>query len=353
MKSAHRLWKHDLLFVVCASVAALAAILLDLPGSVVRSALVVPLIVVLPGYALMAAVFPDRRSAVNSDAMGPDSSVTVPTTRTTGVLYSVRIALSVAASVALVAAVALLTNFLGLGFDAVTVGTGVFVVTVLFTAVGFVRRATRPRAERAGVPPLSELRSGPTPDLTSPLSSGPRDSSSSIVVRAVVAVSVLAFFGSVGFAAVETQTADAEFTEVYFLPQNGTASDASDYPHRLTRGEPSRVRLAISNHEGRTQRYTVVTELQRIDRTANGTRITEEAELARFRRTVEAGETVALARNVTPTLEGDSLRLVFLVYEGDAPANPTRETAYRTVQLIVSVGDGGGASRPSLRGVDG
>ncbi|WP_144800001.1 DUF1616 domain-containing protein [Halorubrum depositum] len=351
MNTSHPRWTLDLLLVVVGAVTALAVILLGVPGSILRSLFVVPLIVLYPGYAVLAAVFPERRSDVESDRMDADQALTRPTTHTAGLLFSVRLALAAALSLAIVGGIALITNFLGLGFAAPITGVGAFAVTMLFTAVAIVRRATLPRETRAGLPSLA-VALGSLPDAVgdtrSPLSGGSRGSSISLVVHVLVVVSVLLFLSSVGFAMVETQSPDAEFTEAYLVTENGSEYDAGGYPQQLTRGEPTQTTLAIANHEHQTQRYTVVSELQRLDRTANGSRVVEKRELWRAQQSVEDGETAYLQRDVTPTMSGDSLRLVFHVYRGEAPENPTRQNAYRTVQLVVTVGDGDGGT-PAIR----
>lgn len=356
MKTSHRRWTLDLLLVVAGAVAALAVILLGVSGSVVRSLLVIPLIVLYPGYALMAAVFPERRSDIASDKMGADQTLTRPTPHTAGLLYSVRLVLAAAASIAIVGGVALVTNVLGMGFAAVPVGLAVFVVTVLFTAVAVARRAMLPTDTRAGVPPLSELfgsAAAAAGRVSSPLSGSSKDSSVSFVVNALLVVGVVAFLSSVGFAMVETQSPESDFTEAYLVTENESGYQTSGYPQQLSQGEATPITLALENHEHESQTYTVVGELQRLDRTANGSQVVEERELYRTQQTVADGETAYVQRDVTPTMSGDSLRLVVHVYQGDAPEDADRETAYRTVQLVVSVGGEGGSQSLQSRPVGG
>ncbi|AKU09516.1 DUF1616 domain-containing protein [Haloferax gibbonsii] len=353
MKSSTRLWTLDVLLVVAGSIAALAVVMLDLSGSVVRSLFVVPLIVLYPGYALLAAVFPERRSDVESDTLGDESALTRPTRHTAGLLYSVRLVLSAALSLALVAAVALVTNLVGRGFDASIVALGVFGVTMLFTAVAVARRMLLPPDARAGAPPLSTVLGSVASTagaVTSPLSSESRSSPVSLAVNLLVVVSVVAFLSSVGFAMVETQAPESDFTEAYLVTQNGSDYEASGYPQQLSPGESVPVTLALENHEHESTTYTVVTELQRLDRTPNGTRVVEERELDRTRASVGDNETAYVQQDVRPTMSGESLRLVYHVYKGDAPDDANRENSYRTVQLVVSVGDGGGGDNTAQLG---
>ncbi|WP_416841682.1 DUF1616 domain-containing protein [Haloferax sp. DFSO52] len=344
MNASHRHWTLDLLLVVVGAVAALAVILLDVPGSVVRSLLVVPLIVLYPGYALLAAIFPERRSDVESDRMGREQTVTSPTPHTAGLFYSVRIILAATASLAITGAIGLVTNFLGMGFAAEVVGLGAFGVTMVLTGIAVVRRALLPGEAREGFPPLAVIFGSAATaagTLNSPLSRDSQGASVSVLVNLLLVVSVVAFLSSVGFAMVETHSPESDFTEVYLVTENGSGYEASGYPQQLTQGEPTPVTLAVENHEHETASYTVVTELQRLDRTANGSTVVEERELWRTEQTVEDNETAYIQRDVTPTMSGDSLRLVFHVYKGAVPDDPDRSNAYRTVQLVVSVGGDG------------
>ena len=352
MNASHRHWTLDLLLVVVGAVAALAVILFDVSGSVVRSLLVVPFVVLYPGYALLAATFPERRSDVESDRMGRDRALTSPTPHTAGLLYAVRIILAATSSLAIVGAIGLVTNFLGMGFAANVVGVGVFGVTMALTGIAVVRRALLPAEAREGFPPLAVIFGNATTavgTLDSPLSRDSDGASVSVLVNLLVVVSVLAFLSSVGFAMVETQSPESDFTEVYLVTENGSGYDASGYPQRLTQGEPTPLTLAVENHEHETTSYTVVAELQRLDRTADGATVVEERELWRTEQTVEDGETAYVQRDVTPTMSGDSLRLVFHVYDGAVPDDPDRSNSYRTVQLVVSVGGSDDGSTQSLQ----
>ena len=64
-----------------------------------------------------------------------------------------------------------------------------------------------------------------------------------------------------------------------------------------------------------------------------------ETELDRFELSADAGETARVAHDVDPPATGSEHRIVYLLYVGDAPDDPSREGAYRYVQLWT--GDGG------------
>jgi uncharacterized membrane protein len=91
--------------------------------------------------------------------------------------------------------------------------------------------------------------------------------------------------------------------------------------------------------------YTVVVELQRVtivnetDSTTNATtvRVLDERELRRFEVSLAHNETWHNQHTVTPTMTGDRLRLQYLLYRGEPPADPSGETAYRELHLWVNV----------------
>jgi uncharacterized membrane protein len=100
--------------------------------------------------------------------------------------------------------------------------------------------------------------------------------------------------------------------------------------------------LGITNREHERTTYTVVVELQRVERVPgpnNTTRIDvlEADELRRFRTTLDHNETWHQPYAVTPTIVGEDMRLTFLLYQGDPPADPAVDNAYRELQLWVNV----------------
>jgi len=65
--------------------------------------------------------------------------------------------------------------------------------------------------------------------------------------------------------------------------------------------------------------------------------VLEEERLDQFSVTLSHNESWRGMRALTPTMVGDRLRLVFLLYRGDAPAEPTIDNAYRHTHLLVNV----------------
>jgi uncharacterized membrane protein len=107
--------------------------------------------------------------------------------------------------------------------------------------------------------------------------------------------------------------------------------------------------VGIGNQEHEQVEYTVVVQLQRVEivnesgATTNGTtvRVLEERGLQRFQAELAHNETWHNQHTVTPTMTGEGLRLQYLLYRGDPPAEPSAETAYRELHLWVNVSASG------------
>jgi len=53
--------------------------------------------------------------------------------------------------------------------------------------------------------------------------------------------------------------------------------------------------------------------------------------------TVEAGASETYSHSVLPTMSGENLRLIYYVYLGEAPSEPSTESAHRHVHIWVDV----------------
>ncbi|WP_144905686.1 DUF1616 domain-containing protein [Halobellus captivus] len=335
-------WTTDLLVVLLSTVLATVSVLIDNTGSQLRTVLVLPFVIFLPGYALVSALFPEERRPDSSD----NTTVSAPKAGNTSISLAARIGLSVAASIGLLPGVVLALQFV---FGEIRVVPS-FIVLAVFTAVltpvALFRRYQLPESERFGVPSVAALVGAVGASFRirkRSLSRTPTFEPSSrrgLLLNVALAVSIVAFAGSVA-AMYAAPTQDEQFTELYLLTESGDGEFvASDYPRNFDGGQSRPVYVGIANHEGASQSYTTVVKLQEVDQTTDGTEVTRETELDRFSRTVEAGETDRIRHDLQPSFGGSRLRVQYLLYRGDAPEDPSAETAYRSTQLWISV-DGG------------
>lgn len=336
-------WTTDLLVTLVATAVATGAVVTGIDGSVLRTALVAPFVLFLPGYALVSALFPERRDEGESADGRP---VAAPGTVGKGLSPAARVGLAVALSIALLPAV-VLTLEITLG--GIRVRTGFFLlaaVTVLLTLVAAFRRWRRPATERFVLPAVTRLLGAaarpfrPQDRSLSRASTFRPTSKRGLLVNVLLVASVVAFLGSVAGAYVHP-TQGEQFTELYLVTESEDGEFvAADYPRDVDVGQSRPVYATVANHEGETTTYTLVVTLQRVERTSNETRVTGERELARASRTVGAGETTRIRHDLQPSFGNGPTRVQYLLYVGRAPADPARGTAYRSVHLWITV-DGG------------
>jgi uncharacterized membrane protein len=213
-------------------------------------------------------------------------------------------------------------------------------ITLLATVVAYVRRRRVSPENRYRVPIgfwARRLRASFT--TTEGKASG--------AVNLLLAVSVLVAVSSLGFA-VAVPSDGERFTGFYLLTENEEGElVASGYPTEFDSGESRPLYVGIGNNEGRPVNYTVVVELQQIGTANDPSEITEEQRLDSFDAYVEANETRNIRHEVTPRLTGEELRLTYLLYRGDAPADPTAENAYRELHVWINVSASASPARMS------
>ncbi|MFB6164387.1 MAG: DUF1616 domain-containing protein [Haloarculaceae archaeon] len=275
-----------------------------------------PLLFFLPGYSLVAALYPARDQGVRF--AGNRLAVDVPD-------VVERAALGLGASVAL-APLFGLALWYAVGITAKTLALALTGFTVLGLAVAVVRRARLPADRRFGVRPrrwLARLRKGPgTLDIALNVA---------LVVVGLLAVS------SLGYAMVSPPSG-GHHTEAMLLTENETgAYVAGGYPSSVQIGQPQPLVLGLHNAEGRTVEYDVVIQIQRVERSGTAVTVRNRSALRRLSATVPNGQTTYVEHRVTPDELGDDLRLTYLVYRGDVPAHPTSANAYRTTYLWLNV----------------
>lgn len=325
---AGRPW--DLVVVVLATLIAAAMVAVPFfSGSLIQVVSVLPLLLFLPGYAFVSALY--VRRAATREAAGEE---VVPRPER-GLDSPARVVLSVLASVAILSATALVLNFTPFGVRRVPVLVGLTLVTILLAIVAVQRRSAVPRRERF-VPAVPAFGAGGW--------SLRGDSTLGTAVNAVLVVSLFLALATTAYALAAPPSAQGEtFTEFYILSENESGElVANDYPSDLTVGEPAELTAAVENREGRSQQYTVVVLQQRVETSGNETSgnettVVESDQLKRESQSLEPGQTWQYGHQITPTMEGEDVRLTYLLYRGDAPSNPTTGNAYRTLHLYVDV----------------
>lgn len=294
---------------------------------IARAVLGLLLVLFLQGYAVVAALFPGQ------PADGEE-------------WVARRVALPFGVSLALLPPLGLAFNAVSLPYTPLSVLGVVGTITLVGLLVAGRRRVALPPDEQGqsaigawlGGLDRSLLR-GPTADL---------------LVNALTVVAVVTAMAGLVFAVVAPAPAPS-YARFSVLTENASGElVASGYPTNFTSGEGQNVVVEIENQRSTDQQYTVVVQLQRFDTAEDS--VTERSRLSTLNQTVGAGETWRGPLTVTPDMTGQRMRLAFLLYTDDVPANPTLDSAGEHLFLWVNVSDDGlsatgpaqtGASPPS------
>lgn len=314
----------DLFGVLAWTSAAVFAVLgLGIEPSPLRTVLALPLVLLFPGYALLAALYPG--TAVD-ERVRRDGTRDAKATLT----QLERLVFSVVLSLAIVPMIGFVLNFTPFGIRLGPMMVAVGGVTVILALVGVLSRASVPSDRRHG---LRAGRIGAWADRYLSRSRRSLLSSEAFIpetetqrlLNLVFVIGIVVFAASVGYAAV-TPAADQEpFTELYLVEQTDDGRYTTEnISTEFFSGKTRTLYVGIGNHEGRPVDYTIVVQL-------------DGKELDRTRTHVNDGVTKRVAQPITPKTTGDRIRLQFLLYKGNVPAEPTPENAYRSVHLWVTV----------------
>lgn len=322
------------ILVVLTDLSVLAPVVRETP---LRIGFALVFLLFLPGYAFIASLFPEAgRWRVSADDTDEARAAGI---RDRGIDGIERVVLSVGTSIAIVPLIGLGLNFTSAGIRLVPIVLSVSGFTLAAVGVAVIRRWKLPAEDRFRVPYKAWF-GGLRGELFAP------ETGTDAALNLLLVASIVLALGSVGYAVAGPDQGDS-FTEFYLLTENENGElVADDYPTEFRQGERKPVIVGIGNQEHEPMSYTVVVTLQRVRFVTDSNTSTVEAEdeLGRFHARVPHNETWSRTVHITPTMTGERLRLAFLLYRADAPANPTIDGAYREMHLWVNVSARGSAA---------
>lgn len=301
----------DLVIVVILSLVLAEVMTFDLLGNgPLRVLIGLPFALFLPGYAFIAALFPERPD--------PDHK--------RGIDWPERLALSFGTSIAILPVSLLALSATPYGLTTGPIAATLVGIIVLGSIVGAGRRLALPEHRRMSVTTLPRVWRPGT------------DSSRSKVLLNVLLVGSILFAGtavSYAFAAPELSNS---YTQFYLLHENPDGERvAGGYPSEIALGESVPFVVGIENQESATQTYSVVVQLQELqDET-----VVRRTELTRYETQITAGDRAERELLIEPQMAGEDLRITYLLYKGAPPEEPTSENAYRRLYVWVTVVDTG------------
>ncbi|WP_135364461.1 DUF1616 domain-containing protein [Halosimplex halophilum] len=321
LQSSARGGVADLALVV-AGVAAfdlVVALSVDVPA--LRLALGLPVVLLAPGYAVVAALYP--RGGGRADPRRPRATASPADGSSVDAIDpAVRAGLTVVASVAVVAAVALAVNASPWPIRPLPALAGLTLATLAAVAAAAYRRRRVP----------AHLRYAPSLPLGSVAGAfRPRLSATFVLAVLLVASAVGA---TAVLATTDTNGAgtDEQFTEFAVLTQNATGeyvtanyTDAVDANRSLY--------FEVASDEGERTDYTVVLVRETVVREDNVTTVRSATRQARAELSLRDGAVRYLAFEPEPAPGDAPSRLRAYLYRGDAPEVPSRASAYRSLQV--------------------
>lgn len=305
----------DLALVGLAAVLSVPVVLFSGAANPVRVLFGLALVLFLPGYALVSAVFPRRGDGDRSD-------------RPTGLE---RLVLGVGLSLAVTVLTGVVLSLSGVGFRTVTILSVAAGVTLVSTAVAWWRRRQLPANRRFRLP-VGRWRAALRANTAD---AGLVDSAlTALAVLGVVVLLVsLVFAAPLSGALGQESGEEPAFTEAFLLTPGDGQPVADAYPTALSPSELATLTVGLGNNENTRQRYTVLVYAERV---VDGA-VAERQQLHRFEPTIDDGTRWRRDHVVRPVFPSDRVRLQYLVYRGDPPAEPGVESAYRELHLWIDV----------------
>jgi uncharacterized membrane protein len=260
----------DLLIIVIVSLLFIPLALFT--SGVIRIIIGLLLVAFLPGYVLLAALFPenDSQSAIERTAM------------------------SIGISVAIVSLISLALNYTawGVQIQSVTVSIAIFIIILAFIA--WLRRRKLPSGKRFTID-LNRLRFSLL--RNSWVSQNPWNK----VLSIFLAVAIIFTIGTIVYVTAASKNSE-HFTEFFILGRGGAIEN---YPRNIVLGDPAEVTLGVINHESRPMTYQVAITINGEETTRTGTVYLKHQE--RWEQDV----------SFTPTRAGDNQKVEFLLYIDD------------------------------------
>ena len=250
----------------------------------IRTILGLLLILFVPGYSLIAALFPRK-----DDLDGIE-----------------RAALSFGLSVAVTPLIGLALNYTpgGIRLTPILISLSAFTIIMVFLA--FLRRMRLPSDERFSVPFGSFTR-----EIKKDFEG---ESRTSKILSVVLIATIVLAIATTAYIVIKPKQGE-KFTEFYILGPNGKAAD---YPTNITAGKTGSVIIGVVNHEYKPVNYEVVVKL-------NGTVLKTQ------NITLNNTQTLEVPYNFTASGTGKK-EMEFLLYK-----LPDQSNAYRSLHLWINI----------------
>lgn len=261
-----------------------------LSESFIRTALGLPLLLFLPGYALIAMLFPEKGGLEGME----------------------RIALSIAMSVSVVPLIGLALGQTSWGIHEVPLLTSFSGFTLTMLVIAYIRRRRLP-ADRVFEVSFRTLA------FTLISGAEPR-SKTEKSLKIILALFFLILIGTGAYVVLVPQEKNP-YTEFYILGTNGMANN---YTTQYIQGETGNYTIGIANHEYKTMNYTIEVRLEN-----KSLHLPENLQHIKLAHNTTLEEPL----KITPPFEGKNMKLEFLLFN-----ETEKNVPYKDLRLWINVG---------------
>jgi uncharacterized membrane protein len=300
----------DLKFLLLLTAGAILALYIPLVNdTVLRVLFTVPLILFIPGYALISLLFPSNQDISPIE----------------------RIFLGFGMSFVLAALIGLMLNYTPWGIQLETVSAGLISVSWFTLIFAYYRRALLDPKARFAVSFRRLLHCS-----RAVITPGPEHGR---IFSRMLTLSIILAIGTTVLVMAVPKDGE-KFSEFYILGENG---EAFQYPQKVTVQEPQQMVIGIRNHEHRDVQYVIEVYAvnQNTDVISNTTRINSMERLDRF--SLSLGPDQELERSYTYTLESAGFnRIELLLFKDESPSDDTWgmeriAASYRNLHIWIDV----------------
>jgi uncharacterized membrane protein len=280
-----RNYYSDIILIVALTLLSVAFIIIPpLNKSFIRTILGILLVLFIPGYSLIAALFP-RWGDLDGIERG---------------------ALSFGLSIAVTPLIGLALNYTpwGIRLDPILISLTIF--TMAMCLIAYFRRRMLPDEEKYFVP-LGEFSKQIKGSFES-------ESRTEKILSIILIISIILAISTTVYIIVKPKQGE-KFTEFYIL---GPGGKASDYPTSLTNGQKGEVIMGVVNHEYATTDYKILVKVKNYT-------------LHNQTLTLKNGEKKEIPFNFTAGNSGNK-KMQFLLYK-----LPDQKTAYRSLHLWLNI----------------
>ena len=266
-------------------------LILPLSGSFISTVLSLPMVLFLPGYALIAAIFPAK-----NDLEGIE-----------------RLALSFGLSIAIIPLIGLGLNYTPWGIRLIPILMSLSGFTLVMCWAAYLRRRKLPENKAFATHIKASFLALKTEVMEN------SETKIDKILMVILIFSILASVATLVYVIMAPKEGE-HFTEFYILGPEGMADN---YPTRYAVGENGTVIVGITNHEYRTMNYSMEMQLENTS-----------MDLPENLIHISLGHDAAWEEpvTITPPFEGKNMKLEFLLFNETEKSVP-----YRDLHLWINV----------------